>query len=229
MDSRRIVRLVILVTVSLFALLSMSLGAALIGTFGSFGPFFDIGFAGPGLAVAIGVITLLSVPVMIVLEILRPGRYFTSMIIFEVLWLGLLSILWLASGAAQAVENIFIGGACAIDSEADSFADSFDPGDSDSINAADPVNNICGEARAITAFSFLTWIILMVYTLTIMIMSCVATSRRRGRVWTESVANAPFSGSATTEKGTIPLSYTQSYPSVQEPTSGSVRTGAVQV
>ncbi|KAJ7694742.1 hypothetical protein B0H14DRAFT_3659900 [Mycena olivaceomarginata] len=98
--------------------------------------------------------------------------YFTSMIIFEILWLGFLSVMWLASGAAQAVENIVLTAAC---------------------------TTICGEARAIAAFGFLNWLILMFYTLTVMIM-LVAMSRKRGRVWTESFANAPLSAPASAEK-----------------------------
>jgi len=166
---------------------------------------------------------------MIVLEIVRPGAYFTSMIIFEILWLGFLSILWLASGAAQAVENVFLIGGCSLDSSDDfdgSFDDSFDGSPDNSIR------NICGEARAIAAFGFLNWLILMFYTLTIMIMSCVAMSRKRGPVWTGSLANAPLSTSAPAEKGSIPVSYEQSYPQAQhvhQHMGGSVQTGALQV
>jgi hypothetical protein len=69
---------------------------------------------------------------------------------------GFLSILWLASGAAQAVENVFLIGGCSLDSSDDfdgSFDDSFDGSPDNSIR------NICGEARAIAAFGFLNWLI----------------------------------------------------------------------
>ncbi|KAJ6548769.1 hypothetical protein B0H19DRAFT_1299808 [Mycena capillaripes] len=224
---RRIVRLIILVTVSLFALISMSLAAAVMATGSTLGPFVDIAFMPPTLAIAVAVLTLLTVPVMIVLEIVRPGAYFTSMIIFEILWLGFLSVMWLASGAAQAVENVVLIGFCSFDSSDDSFDGSFN--DSFDGPPGDSLSNICGETRAIAAFGFLNWLILMFYTLTIMIMSCVAMSRKRGRVWTGSLANAPLSTSAPAEKGSIPLSYESSYPQVQQHMGGSVQTGALQV
>jgi hypothetical protein len=68
---------------------------------------------------------------------------------------GFLSILWLASGSAQAVENVFLIGGCSLESSNDfgSFDDSFDGSPDDSIR------NICGEARAIAAFGFLNWLI----------------------------------------------------------------------
>ncbi|KAJ7934210.1 hypothetical protein B0H13DRAFT_2305931 [Mycena leptocephala] len=228
-SARRIVRLTILVTVFLFALISMSLAAALITMGSTLGPFVDIAFMPATLAIAVAVLTFLTVPAMIVLEIARPGAYFTSMIIFEILWLGFLSILWLASGAAQAVENVFLIGGCSLDSSDDfdgSFDDSFDGSPDDSIR------NICGEARAIAAFGFLNWLILMFYTLTIMIMSCVAMSRKRGPVWTRSLANAPLSTTAPAEKDSIPLSSEKSYLQAQhvhQHMGGSVQTGALQV
>ncbi|KAJ7921832.1 hypothetical protein B0H13DRAFT_2318140 [Mycena leptocephala] len=207
-SARRIVRLTILVTVFLFALISMSLAAALITTGSTLGPFVDIAFMPATLAIAVAVLTFLTIPAMIVLEIARPGAYFTSMIIFEILWLGFLSILLESS-------NDF-----------GSFDDSFDGSPDDSIR------NICGEARAIAAFGFLNWLILMFYTLTIMIMSCVAMSRKRGPVWTRSLANAPLSTTAPAEKDSIPLSSEKSYLQAQhvhQHMGGSVQTGALQV
>jgi hypothetical protein len=63
--------------------------------------------------------------------------------------------MWLASGAAQAVENIILTGACTFASS-DNFFDGF----SDDPRAPDnSFQNICGEARAIAAFSFLNWLI----------------------------------------------------------------------
>ncbi|KAJ7265716.1 hypothetical protein C8J57DRAFT_1718318 [Mycena rebaudengoi] len=223
---RLIVRLAILATVSLFALISMGLAAALIAAASQAGPFLGITSAAPALAIVVAILTLLTAPLMIALEIVRPGAYFTSMIIFEILWLGFLSVMWLASGAAQAVENIILTGACTFASS-DNFFDGFsdDPRSPDN-----SFQNICGEARAIAAFSFLNWLILMFYTLTVMIMSCVAMSRKRGRVWTESFANAPLSASASAEKGPIPGTYQPSYPhvqQVQQHTGGSVQTGAL--
>ncbi|KAJ7826811.1 hypothetical protein B0H14DRAFT_3722209 [Mycena olivaceomarginata] len=221
---RFIVRLAILVTVSLFALISMSLAAALITSASQDGPFLDIALVAPTLAIVVAILTLLTAPLMIALEIVRPGAYFTSMIIFEILWLGFLSVMWLASGAAQAVENIVLTAACTVDS-----SDDFD-GFSDDPRPDNSLQTICGEARAIAAFGFLNWLILMFYTLTVMIMSCVAMSRKRGRVWTESFANAPLSAPASAENGPIPRSYQSSYPQiqqVQQHTGGSVQTGAL--
>ncbi|KAJ7327900.1 hypothetical protein DFH08DRAFT_1025945 [Mycena albidolilacea] len=222
---RFIVRLAILVTVSLFALISMSLAAALMASASQDGPFLDIALVAPTLAIVVAILTLITAPLMIALDIVRPGVYFTSMIIFEILWLGFLSVMWLASGAAQAVENIVLTTACTVDSS-DDFFDGF----SDDPRPDNSLQTICGEARAIAAFGFLNWLILMFYTLTVMIMSCVAMSRKRGRVWTESFANAPLSASASAKKGPIPRSYQSSYPQVQQVqqnTGGSVQTGAL--
>jgi hypothetical protein len=61
--------------------------------------------------------------------------------------------MWLASGAAQAVENIVLTAACTVDS-----SDDFD-GFSDDPRPDNSLQTICGEARAIAAFGFLNWLI----------------------------------------------------------------------
>ncbi|KAJ7804835.1 hypothetical protein B0H14DRAFT_3883262 [Mycena olivaceomarginata] len=200
---RFIVRLAILVTVSLFALISMSLAAALIASASQDGPFLDIALVTPTLAIVVAILTLLTAPLMIALEIVRPGAYFTSMIIFEILWLGFLSVMWLASGAAQAVDNIVLTAACTVDS-----SDDFD-GFSDNPPSDDSLQTICGEAPRHSGFrlpQLANLDVLYPHGHDHVLRGDVAQARSCvDRV----VANAPLSAPASAEKGPIPRSYNQ--------------------
>ncbi|KAJ7073101.1 hypothetical protein C8F01DRAFT_1225840 [Mycena amicta] len=209
-------RLVVLCTVTLFGLVALGLGAALTNTTEKF---LSVYFTYAALAIASGVLTLVSVVPMIVLEFLRPGGP-TSMIFVEILVLGFLSILWLATGAQtanvlQALDAFGFGSFC------------------DSSFGDDTLSSICGETRGIAAFGFLNWLLLWAYILTLIVFSVQAAQRKHTGVWTSSVANAPFGESAPAEKESVPQSYnpyaggaqTQEY----QTTGGTVQAGTVHV
>ncbi|KAF7330772.1 hypothetical protein MVEN_02416100 [Mycena venus] len=181
-----LIRLIALCVVLGFSAIVVGLGAALTSTTEKF---LDGYFEFAALAIATASITLITLPIMcavekssvpnliierrIVLEILRPGVAFTSMIAVELSWLSILWVLWLATAAdtAQAAQNTFISG-----------CDYFN----------DTVEGACRQTAAIQAFSFLNWLILMFYTLLILVLSIIAHSRQHTGVWKSSVAQAPF-------------------------------------
>ncbi|KAI0031687.1 hypothetical protein K488DRAFT_51594, partial [Vararia minispora EC-137] len=112
-----------------------------------------------GLAVATSVIHLISVVPMIVLGFLRPGA-FTSFIVVEISWLSFMWVLWLATGALAASTLQGCGGSA---------------------------DTLCSEGSAITAFGFLSWIILMAYSVTLLVLSIIAHTRGQTDVWTSTV------------------------------------------
>ncbi|KAF7311162.1 hypothetical protein MKEN_01017400 [Mycena kentingensis (nom. inval.)] len=214
-----LVRIIILSTVTLFGLVALGLGAALTNATESI---LAVYFTYAALAIASGVLTLVSVPPMIALEFIRPGGP-TSMIVVEILVLGFLSIMWLATGAETA--NVLQ----ALDLLGGSVCDTAIDGD-------DTLKNICGETRGIAAFGFLNWLMLMGYVITLLVLSLQATQRKHTGVWTSSVANAPFGeATAPAEKpSSVPHSYNP-YPGpgaqAQEyqHTGGTVQAGTVHV
>ncbi|KAJ7607589.1 hypothetical protein FB45DRAFT_936599 [Roridomyces roridus] len=176
-----IIRFVALCVVSLFALIELAVGAAALSTPINWLTEYK---SAAGLAVAIGVLTVLSVPAMVVLEYLRPGAFFTSSILVELSWLSILWVLWLAVGgqAVTAANKVFVPGCGYIDNTIDAN---------------------CREISAIEAFGFINWIILLAYTVLILILSVVALNRGHQGVWNSSVAEAPFfsPGAASTAGG----------------------------
>ncbi|KAJ7283385.1 hypothetical protein C8J57DRAFT_733986 [Mycena rebaudengoi] len=194
-----LVRLVVMCIALGFSAIVLGLAAGLTATTEKFlSGYFE--FA--ALAIATAIITLVTVSVMVGLEFMRLGG-FTSMVAVEIGWLSILWVLWLATGAESARAGMF------------TFIVGCDYGN-------DVVNGACRETSAIQAFSFLTWIILLGYTITLLIFSLIAQSRKNP-VWTASVAEAPFfSGSA---EPTIPMAATQ--PSHVQ--AGSYTTGPASV
>ncbi|KAJ7646413.1 hypothetical protein DFH06DRAFT_578495 [Mycena polygramma] len=180
------IRLVALSTVLVFSLIALGLAAAFTATSITF---LDVYFTYAALAIATAGLTMLTIPAMIGLEIVRPGGP-TSMIIVEISWLAFLSILWLSTGAETAqFTAVWFG--C---------GDAIAFGDDDGIDLA-----TCHEVSGIEAFAFLNWLILMGYTGMLLVMSLVAASRKHSNVWTSSVANVPFNAPAPASS--VPGSY----------------------
>ncbi|KAJ7499323.1 hypothetical protein FB451DRAFT_954409, partial [Mycena latifolia] len=153
-----------------FAVIVLGLSAALTSTTEEFlAGYFE--FA--ALAIATAALTLITLPIMIALEFLRPSTAFTSMIVVELSWLSILWVLWLATAAdsAQAGQLTFISGCGYINNS---------------------IEGACRETAAIQAFSFLNWIILMTYTTLILVLTIIASARKHTGVWKSSVADAPF-------------------------------------
>ncbi|KAJ7761262.1 hypothetical protein DFH07DRAFT_425107 [Mycena maculata] len=166
-----IIRLITLSAVVLFSLIALGAGSAALTT--PFG-WLSVYTSASALAVATAALTSITLPVMIVVEFVRPGGFFTSMIVFELAWLSVLWVLWLATGGlgVDASQQVFPGQDC---------------------NYDDPtISANCTEIVVIEAFAFLCWIILLFYTNLILILAIIAASRNHAGVWTSGVSTAPF-------------------------------------
>jgi hypothetical protein len=126
-------------------------------------------YAALGLAVAS--LTLITLPVMLFLSIYRK-EVFVNMILVELFWLGLLSILWVATGGTIAslpwlnycatLALYYIGGVEA-----------------------------CMETQAMAAFSFLNWMGVGGLWLVLISLAMLQASRGNG-IWTEYVTHVDF-------------------------------------
>ncbi|KAH9944472.1 uncharacterized protein BXZ73DRAFT_39403 [Epithele typhae] len=131
-------------------------------------------FAWGGLAVATAVLTFVSVPAMIAIDMLRSG-VFTSMIVVEIAWLSFLGVLFLATGGSAAATATTFWGSCS--------------------RAAAQFQGLCHETSATAAFGFLGWIPLWAYTITLLVM-LVLPAQRSDRVWLKSVKEADLDKTA---------------------------------
>ncbi|KAJ7465720.1 hypothetical protein FB451DRAFT_1262274 [Mycena latifolia] len=210
------IRLAVLCTVLLFAIIELGMAGAVTSTVRTY---LDMSFLYSGLAIATSVITMATISIMIALEIIRPGGV-TSMIVFELGWLSFLWVLWLATGADAAqtttVLRLLIG--CGAEAE----SDPTDFGDGVSVSTDDPTTGICPETSAIVAFAFLNWVLLLGYTATLLVMSLIATNRKHAGVWQSSVADAPF---GATPSSPIP----RSYGAQVNGSTVTVKTGTIEV
>ncbi|KAJ6538942.1 hypothetical protein B0H19DRAFT_334028 [Mycena capillaripes] len=170
MTAISLIRITALSVVLGFAVIVLGLSAGLTSTTEKY---LDGFFEFAALAIATASLTIITLPIMIGLEFLRPGA-FTSMIAVELSWLSILWVLWLATGAdsAQAGQNTFIADC----------SNYFD----------DIVQGACRETSAIQGFAFLNWLILTAYTILILVLTLIAASRKHTGVWKSSVADAPF-------------------------------------
>ncbi|KAI0303076.1 hypothetical protein BC826DRAFT_328184 [Russula brevipes] len=162
-------RLVTFATTILFSVIVMSLSADLISMTA---PGYFIFSA---LALAISLLTILTLTLMLIIDKLREGSIFSYAGV-EIAWLTILWILWLTSGSYAAwTDNQLISG---YPEEA-----TCDFGDLNDVGAD---IRFCHEIKAVIGFSFILWILLMAYTFTLLVL----TLRARGRghpAWTTSV------------------------------------------
>ncbi|KAK1229479.1 hypothetical protein PQX77_007449 [Marasmius sp. AFHP31] len=121
------------------------------------------------LSIASACLTLITLPIMIAVDMTRNAAI-SSMIAFELVWLGILWVLWLASAARAADTNRLV------------FPDGCD---SDSSFE----ETLCREFAAVVAFNFLTWFAFFAYTGVVLTASIIAKSRGTVKVWTASVTD----------------------------------------
>ncbi|SJL01476.1 uncharacterized protein ARMOST_04798 [Armillaria ostoyae] len=164
-----ILRLTALVATLVFSIIVLGLSAHityLTSTY--YGAYFT--FA--AMSIATACLTLLTLPVMIAIDITRKGA-FTSMVVVELSWLGVLWVLWLTSAAltADANVNTFVSGCGYIN---------------------DVINQACKEFNAVEAFGFLNWLILLGYTITLIVFAIIAVNRGNSGVWTSSTTATDF-------------------------------------
>ncbi|KAI8995537.1 hypothetical protein BD414DRAFT_479817 [Trametes punicea] len=128
-------------------------------------------FAWSGLAVATAVLSIITLPVMLVVDLLR-AEAFTSMIVVELAWLSFLGVLFLATGGAAAERAADFWVSCSVWSPA-------------------AARNLCSETSAAAAFGFLGWLSLWAYTITLLILLIIHANRGH-YVWKTSVKKANF-------------------------------------
>ncbi|KAJ8597566.1 hypothetical protein M405DRAFT_723975, partial [Rhizopogon salebrosus TDB-379] len=125
------------------------------------------------LGIATALLTLLTIPVMLIVDFMRRGA-FTSMIVVELVWLSIMWVLWVATGGEAAYTfNYYFPAGCI-------YAD------------VDPVaNTYCNELQAVEAFAFLNFIIFLIYTCVLLAFSINASNNGRN-VWNSSVKESTF-------------------------------------
>ncbi|KZP15116.1 hypothetical protein FIBSPDRAFT_896022 [Athelia psychrophila] len=141
------------------------------------------------LAITTAMLTIITLPVIpaatrelitqgtrLIIDAMRSG-VFTSMIFTELVTLFVLWVLWLATAAY--ITSIFY---LFFDAKCNGVSDDY----SFSVSAA-----ACHQMQAIIAFSYLTWILLMVYYGVILVMGFIGANRGQ-RTWTTSVKEAGF-------------------------------------
>ncbi|KAF8580570.1 hypothetical protein K439DRAFT_1636903 [Ramaria rubella] len=122
-------------------------------------------------AVVIAALTLLTVLPVLVMNFVRR-RCVTSVVLFEIGWVSILMILWVVSAGQTSGTSMFI------DRCSDSDAD-------------DDIQAMCDQFRAIQAFSWINFIMLLLWLAVVMVVALMAHNRGHTRVWTY-----PFSDAA---------------------------------
>jgi hypothetical protein len=164
----RLLRMVVFGVASVFGLIVIILGALITHYTTEFlGFFYDYA----ALGIATGLLTILTLPAMLALSIARKGAI-TSMIAVEIGWVWFLWILWLSVGG-HTVGIFFLG-------------------DCSDLGFGTLVVAVCRETSALTAFAFLTWILLMAYNVTLIALTFRLHTRGHTRVWTQDVTDTDF-------------------------------------
>lgn len=125
------------------------------------------------LSLATGLLTILSLPAMLMISIGRKGAL-TSMVVVELAWLWFLWIMWVAS-AGNVASTVWIG-SCG--------------------RAKGIVATICAETQTIEALGFINWFLIMAYTITLLIFTVMAHMKGHSNVWTSSVREYDFTAPA---------------------------------
>jgi hypothetical protein len=208
-------RLVTFVTSLFFSVIVICLSADLIS---ATSPLY---FQFSGLALATGLLTVLTVTPMFVVDMFRQGSFF-SWVLVEISWLGFLWVLWLSSGSYAAWTNDQL----LLDQSSCNFG-FLGIGDVDGLETA---SRSCHEIKAIMAFSFLVWLMVLGYTATLLILAIRAherghsawkTSVRDGVLLYPAAKTMGHAAQAPTALATIPQSYPPQMPQMQHsyPTS----------
>jgi len=146
-------RLVTFATTILFSVIVICLSADLISLTQ---PVFYYNFS--AFSLATGLISILSLTPMYIIDNNRQGSFF-SYIVVEIGWFSILWIFWLTSGSYAAWTDDQI-----ISVFPDEASCSF------GVFSADGATRGCHEIKAITAFSFLLWILIMGYLITLIVL-----------------------------------------------------------
>jgi len=155
--------------VLLFSLITLALAASLIAEVVS-GDIIPTSF---GLDLGVAVITIVIVAPAIAIDFFRKGAV-TSMVLVELSWVFVLKILWVAASGETTAEGCIAF-----------FDDGFDDDFAEDVT--------CGpRIQALRALSWLNFLILLGWFITLIVLAL--TSQRRGnpKVWTSSVTGTDF-------------------------------------
>ncbi|KAI0830258.1 hypothetical protein BC628DRAFT_991744 [Trametes gibbosa] len=121
------------------------------------------------LGIAIGVITLVSMIIMIVLDFF-VDNFFTSYMIFELSWTSLLWVLWIAVGGTTLAngKTLFQGATC----------EEFDL-------VSPKAKDVCNDIHPIASVAFVTFALFFIYGSLLVVLSFRSSSTG----WTTSVKN----------------------------------------
>jgi len=172
-----IVRVVVLSVAVLFSIIVLGLAGDLTSTTEKY---FNVALDYASLGIASAVISMVTLPVLLVVDMLRTGA-FTSMIVFELPCLFVLWVLWLTTAALAAQANQAIGSDCGL------LYVYFVTG--------------CHETQAIEGFAFLIWIMLIAYSVVVLVTAIIGSGRGL-KTWTNSVRLANFLGP---REGAVPV------------------------
>ncbi|KAH8829814.1 hypothetical protein DL96DRAFT_904439 [Flagelloscypha sp. PMI_526] len=124
------------------------------------------------MGIAVALLTMILIGLMLVSGRINNESVPTKAI-FELSCLSILWVLWLATGARAAFTfNMNYAGSCGYFSR--------------------HINIRCKETQAIMAFSFLAWIVLMAYTITLLVFAIVASAHGNAKSFTSSVLTTNF-------------------------------------
>ncbi|KZO99418.1 hypothetical protein CALVIDRAFT_534407 [Calocera viscosa TUFC12733] len=123
-----------------------------------------------GLGIATAVLTIISAIPVLVIDFFRKG-VFTSWTAVELGWVGVLWVLWLATGAdAASIATV----ACEVFCVNDGFGDNFCSGS----------GSICSQIRAVAAFGFIGFFILVAIWVWTLVIAIRAHNVGDQHVWT---------------------------------------------
>ncbi|KAI0002932.1 hypothetical protein BJV74DRAFT_814276 [Russula compacta] len=168
------IRLVTFVTAIIFAVIVICLSADLISLTE---PAYYFKFS--AFALSTGLLTVLTITPMLVIDLFRQGSFF-SYVVVEIAWLSVLWVFWLSSGSYAAWRDSQIA--------------LFFPEESScnyGVLTPSVVTQGCQEIKGIMAFSFLSWLLLMTYTV-ILLTLAIRAHGRGNPAWTTGVGDGPI-------------------------------------
>jgi len=126
------------------------------------------------IGVAVSVLTLVMMLPVLIIDRVRKGA-FTSLVWFELVWTGALWVLWLAAAGDSAGRILFATNCIA----PRGFID------------ADLYQSACQQYQAIQAFSWLTWLLMFGYFVTLLTLASIQhASKGNPRIWFSSVPDS---------------------------------------
>jgi len=173
-----VARVVVLSLTIVFSIIVLGLAADLTSTTETY---LNGAFTFASLGIASAVISIVTLPVLLLVDVLRTGA-FTSMIVVELPWLLVNWVLWLATGALTAQFDQLLNNNCNL--------------------VSGVLATSCHEVQGIEGFSFLNWLLLMVYSIVVLVMAIIGSTHGH-TTWTSSVKHANFLGPS--EGGGVPV------------------------